>query len=105
MEPPSAQQGPARGVGGLEDLTLPRNTLNCFKADGTSEVLGEGGRVVGTLARTPGFKLEACGTSPGEGSGLSPCPQPVSGPALLEEAPSYSLHFPGSLLGPLDSFS
>ena len=87
MEPPCAQQGPAEGVGGCQDLRLPESTLNSFRAVGAPVVLGEGGRVVGTLARTPGFRLDACGISPGERSGLSSCPQPMGGLVLLEDPP------------------
>ena len=43
--------------------------------------------MVGTLARTLRFRLDACGISPGEGSGLSLCPQPMGGLVLLEDPP------------------
>lgn len=105
VEPPYAQQGPAEGVGGRQDLRLPESTLNSFRAVGAFVVLGEGGRVVGTLARTPRFRLEACGISPGEGSGLSLCPQPVGGLVLLEGPSSCFLCFPGLSRGPLHALS
>lgn len=89
-----------------ESPRIPRSTPNCFKVDGISEALGEGGQVLGPLARAPGFKLDACdisaGVSPicpeGLGCPLS-CPQAVSSP-VLEEASSCCLHFASWSLGP-----
>lgn len=96
-EPPCALQGPAEGVGGREDLRLPESTLNsqsgwCFCSSGRGWADG------GNTGQDPW--VQACGISPGEGSGL-----PVGGLVLLEGSSSCFLCFPGLSPGPSRALS
>ena len=107
MEPPCAQQGPAEGVGGCQDLRLPESTLNSFRAVGAPVVLGEGGRgggggntgqdprvQAGRMWHISRGEVRAVLVSPAHGW---PCPP--GGPS------SCFLCFPGLSPGPLHALS